>query len=1131
MGEFAMGLKQNSKKNAPVIVAAAAAVAGLAASQVRGQSVVDYTSSPITQSFTGMSNTPTNFPTSGSVDLSNPDWGSSSMTGWYYQGASKDVYEVETSGGSASTGGLYSYGPSGGVETALGMQDTTTTGDETLAVELINTSGATLNSFTVTFDEAVYHYGDSSGASQTVNFEYDVTSAPATSTIATSNLNNVGALDYTASNPNPDSFSSTGQYENGVDPAMKNATVYGTGGALGWAPNDALWLEWITTAPTQLPGIGLSSFNFTAAAGAQGGLAVTWAKSSGTWDGMTANWTGGGTIYADPDTVTFANSLTANSTVTVQGAGVSPGSMTINNTTAFKYTFSGGSINGSGYLTNTAGTTELSASNGYSGGTYINGGTLIADNDSTLGSAGVGINFAGGTLEAGGAITSTRSIAVNTGGGTFLPNGFDSQTSGGATIGDVFNVNGTGTLEIDGAVSFTTGSPGALNIGSDGSQPTVILGASGTISQINNSTYEGKLVVTGTPRLNVDANSTISGAGEIDITNPGTLQNVMTTGSTMVTYSTYDTGVAITNASGDPGGTIDVPIHLNSTGMSFTAADVTNPNPSCVGTFTASIGGTKGGTIDIAGEISGNSDLNIANAPNGGGGIGTTILGAVNDYTGTTLINTNGSVLLAVPGAIPAGSDVIFGTISGAEGATTEVDLDGTTQTWASLSSGEFGHAADESISNNYSFNSATLVIDGSISPANKFKGSISDGLGGISLVKDGTNTIGLSGTNTYSGGTTLNNGTITASNDDNIGNLTSGLTFDGGTLGVTGSLLSPFLSSRPITVNAGGGTIDVAATTSYTLTASPAISWGGTLNFTDTGLAVITQTSGTISVAAGSTLNVAAGANLTVSGNGGYTDPFTDNTGGPTNGNHVAVVNNGSLTVNGGLNSTVAGITGTGTLTIGDGINTNTLALANNGAPSSVGSLSILGNSALDIGNNKLIISYSSPATDPIASIEQWIANGFYGTPGPQIISSSIASDDAASGLSYGIGYADGADGVVANLPSGEIEIMFTLLGDANLDGTVNSDDFSQFSHNLGQTGVMWDDGDFNYDGTVNSEDFSSFSHNQGQTASLASQTAGPLELANGISLANVPEPASMGLLTLAGVGMLARRRRQRAS
>ena len=82
--------------------------------------------------------------------------------------------------------------------------------------------------------------------------------------------------------------------------------------------------------------------------------------------------------------------------------------------------------------------------------------------------------------------------------------------------------------------------------------------------------------------------------------------------------------------------------------------------------------------------------------------------------------------------------------------------------------------------------------------------------------------------------------------------------------------------------------------------------------------------------------------------------------------------------------------------------------------------SLSLTGNGTLDIGNNRIIIDYSSPATDPITSIAAWIKNGFYDLAGPQIISSDIAADDAASGLSYGIGYADGADGAVAGLAFG---------------------------------------------------------------------------------------------------------------
>jgi autotransporter-associated beta strand protein len=214
--------------------------------------------------------------------------------------------------------------------------------------------------------------------------------------------------------------------------------------------------------------------------------------------------------------------------------------------------------------------------------------------------------------------------------------------------------------------------------------------------------------------------------------------------------------------------------------------------------------------------------------------------------------------------------------------------------------------------------------------------------------------------------------------------------------------------------------------------------------------------------------------------------------------------------------------ISGSGVVQLADNVTAGTALGTSN---VNLTSLSITGGGTLDIGNNRIIIDYNSPATDPIASIAAWIANGYYGLPGPAIISSDISADDLASGLSYGIGYADGADGVVAGLPSGEIEIIFTLLGDANLDGTVNSEDFTLFSEHLGQSGMMWDDGDFNYDGTVNTEDFTLFSSNLGQSASLAAQ-AGVLG-GNG-SLANVPEPAISMLAASGCLGLLIRRKRR---
>jgi hypothetical protein len=137
------------------------------------------------------------------------------------------------------------------------------------------------------------------------------------------------------------------------------------------------------------------------------------------------------------------------------------------------------------------------------------------------------------------------------------------------------------------------------------------------------------------------------------------------------------------------------------------------------------------------------------------------------------------------------------------------------------------------------------------------------------------------------------------------------------------------------------------------------------------------------------------------------------------------------------------------------------------------------------------------------------------------------------ANSGSYGIGYADSADpGNPADLPSGTIEIMYTLLGDANLDGKVNGADFTLMAANFNQSGKSWDEGDFNYDGKVNGEDFVLLADNFNQFASQSSVSSADLAAldsfaaANGISLETVPEPMSAGMLVMAGLGMLYRRR-----
>ncbi|MGD0771167.1 MAG: dockerin type I domain-containing protein, partial [Tepidisphaeraceae bacterium] len=110
-------------------------------------------------------------------------------------------------------------------------------------------------------------------------------------------------------------------------------------------------------------------------------------------------------------------------------------------------------------------------------------------------------------------------------------------------------------------------------------------------------------------------------------------------------------------------------------------------------------------------------------------------------------------------------------------------------------------------------------------------------------------------------------------------------------------------------------------------------------------------------------------------------------------------------------------------------------------------------------------------------------------------------------------------------------------LLGDANLDGIVNAADFTILAANFNQPVTSWDQGDFNYDGLVNAADFTDLAANFNQSDSGADVSAGDVAAldafaaAYGLSIpASVPEPASMGLMIAAGVGLLSRRgRRQR--
>jgi hypothetical protein len=214
----------------------------------------------------------------------------------------------------------------------------------------------------------------------------------------------------------------------------------------------------------------------------------------------------------------------------------------------------------------------------------------------------------------------------------------------------------------------------------------------------------------------------------------------------------------------------------------------------------------------------------------------------------------------------------------------------------------------------------------------------------------------------------------------------------------------------------------------------------------------------------------------------------------------------------------------------------TSKLTILHNSASvtNTIDSLSIDGNGTLDLTNNHLFIDYAAYGfgADPVSLIRAYLVSGYasgaWNGPG-------IDSSTAAVNSHYGIGYADGADHVVAGLSSGQIEIKYTLLGDADLDGAVTGSDFTILASNLGNAVSSWDKGDFDYDGVVSGSDFTALVENLGKSASGADITLPTSDYtaidafaaANGL-MADVPEPTAASIIVAVASGLMVRRRRR---
>ena len=416
------------------------------------------------------------------------------------------------------------------------------------------------------------------------------------------------------------------------------------------------------------------------------------------------------------------------------------------NTNANNVSFDG-VISGSGSITKAgAGTLILSGTNTYSGGTTISAGTLSIGSDTNIGS---GTNTIGnkGTLLLSGNGTYTNDWTLS-GAGSAIATDNNNTLSGVLSGNGGLTKTGAGTLTLTGNNTYAGGT--AIN---DGTLKGNI--ASGTdLSIADSATYDGANAARsvgglngGGKLLNTSGLTVQSGdfAGIIDNSNTsltktgaGTLTltgNNAYTGSTTISDGTLKGNIASgTDLSIADSAIYDGDNKARSVGGLNGAGKILNTN------------GLTVQSGDFAGIIDNSNTSLLKN------GAGTLTLTGNNAYTGSTTISEG-----TLKGNIASGTDLSIA-------ASAIYDGDNKARSVGGLNGG------------GKILNTSGLTVQ-----SGDFAGIIDNS--NTSLTKTGTGTLTLSGTNTYTGMTTVRSGTLALGSDLTSNQLTlyGGTVFDRG--------------------------------------------------------------------------------------------------------------------------------------------------------------------------------------------------------------------------------------------------------------------------------------------------------------------------------------------------------------
>ncbi|EGA3897190.1 fibronectin-binding autotransporter adhesin ShdA [Salmonella enterica] len=400
-------------------------------------------------------------------------------------------------------------------------------------------------------------------------------------------------------------------------------------------------------------------------------------------------------------------------------------------------------LSGSGSLVKTGtGELTLSGDNTYSGGTTISDGTLIAASVNALGSGDIDNS---GVLKVGeGELKNTlfgSGSLVKTGTGVLTLSG-DNSYSGGTTISD-------GTLIADHADSLGTGAianSGVLQVGEgelentlSGSGSLVKTGTGELTLSGDNNTYSGDTTIADGTLIAANVNAL--GSGDID--NSGTLM-LDANGAFELAKITTHSGATTALAAGS----------------TLYASQLTQENGS---TLSIDLGAATDDAVITADSVTLGGTLNVT-------GIGSVTDSWTPEAYTYTLIDSDSAITSDFDDLTVAGmnrEDVDFLTIDGKVDETdnTHYDLTASLSWYADRDNATTDAHGTFTLSDpDGSFNvAATLTdVDDTLDPGSRWDGK--------SLTKEGAGTLILSGDNDYSGGTTINEGTLVAASTTALG-------------------------------------------------------------------------------------------------------------------------------------------------------------------------------------------------------------------------------------------------------------------------------------------------------------------------------------------------------------------------